>query len=277
MSHQVHEFGDRLSGLRNKVFNENCLEGMKRIPDNSVDLILCDLPYGTTACAWDVTIPLEPLWQQYKRIIKAVGAIVLFGSQPFTSLLIASKIDWFKYAWVWHKNRATGHVHAKNKPMTIHEDICVFSPGTTVHASQSKCHMTYNPQGLVENHHPTVRQRNDAGDNAVMAARKSHKPTMQTHSGYPVSIIGFDIPMRNKRYHPTQKPSELFEYLVRTYTNPGDLVLDNCMGSGTTAIACLNTGRDFVGFEMDAGYYEVANKRIADWRNAAGGSMPVAA
>lgn len=254
---------DRLDEMLNQIFNENCLEGMKRIPDKSIDMILCDLPYGTTACQWDSIIPLEALWAQYKRITKDNGAIVLFGSQPFTSLLVASNLQWFKYAWVWEKNRATGHVHAKNKPMKIHEDICVFSSGTTVHASQSANRMTYNPQGLEVLKTPVIRKRNDAGDDAVMSARKSHRPTQQTHSGYPTSIIRSSIPMNEERIHPTQKPVDLCELLVNTYTHEGQIVLDNCMGSGTTAVACLNAGRKYIGFEQDKNIYQKSLKRIS--------------
>ncbi|MCK7258043.1 site-specific DNA-methyltransferase [Enterobacter asburiae] len=244
------------------LIHGDCLEIMKEIADTSVDLILCDLPYGSTACAWDSVIPFEILWGHYRRIISPTGAIVLTGSQPFTSALVMSNPSWFKYSWVWEKNRASGHVHAKNKPMKKHEDICVFSPGNTLHASQSTKRMTYNPQGLIELADPVTRKRNDAGDNAVMSKRMSHKPTSQTHGGYPTSIIRFDIPMNENRFHPTQKPVDLMEYLVRTYSNDGDTVLDNCMGSGTTGLACINSCRNFIGIEKDENYYEIACQRI---------------
>lgn len=246
----------------NTIYNEDCLTGMQKIKDKSIDMILCDLPYGTTACTWDSIIPLGDLWIQYKRIIKPTGAIVLFGSQPFTSLLVASNIEWFKYSWVWQKNRATGHVHAKNKPMKIHEDICVFSSGTTVHASQSKKRMTYNPQGLTLLETPVMRIRNDSGDDAVLSARKSHRPTEQTNTGYPNSLLQFPIEMNEKRVHPTQKPLALCEYLIKTYSNQGEVVLDNCMGSGTTAIASINTGRGYIGFEKDSAIYNTALNRM---------------
>lgn len=223
------------------IYNEDCIEGMKRIPDGSVDCVICDLPYGTTACPWDSVIPFDELWGQYKRIIKPTGAIALFCSQPFTSALVMSNIEWFKYCWIWIKNRSTGHVHAKNKPLKKHEEIAVFSPGTTVHASQSSKRMTYNPQGLVRTPEGTVRRRNDKGDDAVMSYRASH---------------------------PTQKPVDLVQYLVRTYSNPGDIVLDNCMGSGTTAVACIREGRHYIGFETDKGYFEKANERICLEREA---------
>lgn len=246
----------------NTIYNEDCLIGMQRINDKSIDMILCDLPYGTTACAWDSIIPLNELWEQYKRVIKPTGAIVLFGSQPFTSLLVASNLEWFKYSWVWHKNRATGHVHAKNKPMKIHEDICVFSSGTTVHASQSKKRMTYNPQGLIPLDIPILRVRNDSGDDTVLSARKSHHPTEQTDTGYPNSLLHFPIEMNEKRVHPTQKPLALCEYLIKTYSNNDEIVLDNCMGSGTTALASINTGRNYIGFEKDFEIYNIAMDRV---------------
>lgn len=249
----------------NRIYNEDCLEGMKKIKDKSIDMILCDLPYGTTACSWDSVIPTDKLWEQYKRIIKDNGAIVLFGSQPFTSLLVSSNFDWFKYSWVWKKNRATGHVHAKNKPMKIHEDICVFSSGTTIHASQSKNRMPYNPQGLKELSTPTLRKRNDSGDNAVMSARKSHKPTIQKYTNYPTSILEFDIEMNEDRIHETQKPLALCEYLIETYSEENQIILDNCMGSGTTAIACINTNRKYIGFENNINNFQNSIKRIKNY------------
>lgn len=242
----------------------NCLERMNELPDASIDMILCDLPYGTTNCSWDSIIPFEPLWEQYRRVIRGNGAIVLTASQPFTSALVMSNIGWFKYQWVWKKNRATGHVHAKNKPMKIHEDICVFSSGVTLHDGQSENRMDYHPQGLIEL--PAgmkTRKRNDAGDNSVMAKRTSHKETSCTHTGYPVSVIEFPVDVNNgKRVHPTQKPVSLMEYLILTYTNKGDRILDNCMGSGTTGVACVNTMRDFVGIELDQKYFQIASDRI---------------
>ncbi|HDL7029571.1 TPA: site-specific DNA-methyltransferase [Yersinia enterocolitica] len=242
----------------------NCLDLMCDIPDASIDMILCDLPYGTTNCSWDFVIPFDSLWTQYKRVIRGNGAIVLTASQPFTSALVMSNIGWFKYQWVWKKNRATGHVHAKNKPMKIHEDICVFSSGVTLHEGQSENRMDYHPQGLIELPAGTkTRKRNDAGDNSVMAKRTSHKETSRTHTGYPVSVIEFPVDVNNgTRVHPTQKPLSLMEYLILTYTNKGDTVLDNCMGSGTTGVACVNTMRDFVGMELDKEYFQIASDRI---------------
>jgi site-specific DNA-methyltransferase (adenine-specific) len=243
-----------------QLMNGDCLELMKGIPDGSVDMVLCDLPYGTTACSWDSIIPFASLWAEYRRVISRNGAIVLTASQPFTSALTMSAIDLFKYSLVWEKSRATGHVHAKNKPMKKHEDVLVFSPGTTVHASQSSSRMTYNPQGLVRKDVPTVRKNGGSSD-AVMSARPSHRDCIQEFTGYPGSVLEFASESRT--VHPTQKPVGLMEYLIRTYTHEGMTVLDNCMGSGTTGVACVNTGRKFIGIEMDEGYFEIAQKRIA--------------
>ena len=245
-----------------KLYQGDCLEIMKDIPDGSIDMILCDLPYGTTACKWDSVIPFKPLWESYERIIKDDGAIVLFGSEPFNSALIMSNPNLFKYEWIWVKNRATGHVHAKNKPMKQHENICVFSKGATIHASQSKNRMIYNPQGLVKMPDGTIRKRNDKGDDTVMSHRKSHHSTPYEQTGYPTSILHFDIEMGDKRFHPTQKPVALLEYLIKTYSNEGETVLDNCMGSGSTGVACINTGRNFIGIEKDEKYFNIAKERL---------------
>lgn len=241
----------------------DCLELMADIPDGSVDMILCDLPYGTTACKWDTVIPFEPLWEHYWRVAKPNAAIVLTASQPFTTALIGSQIKRFKYCWVWEKNRSTGHVHAKNKPMKRHEDICVFSNGVTVHATQSEKRMPYNPQGLVRVEGKT-RKRNDAGDDTTMSARNSHKETVIEFENYPDDILKFPIEMNSDRHHPTQKPVALFEYLIKTYTDPGETVLDNCAGSGTTAIAAKRTNRKWICIEKDMEYYEKACERVKD-------------
>lgn len=248
------------------LMHGDCLELMKKIPDGSVDLVLTDPPYGTTACKWDSVIPFEPMWEQLKRIVKTNGAIVLTASQPFTTALIASNYEMFKYCWVWEKSRATGHVHAKNKPMKSHEDVCVFSKGTTVHASQSYSRMTYNPQGIVtvnkENFRPS---RGITGSDVVASVRPSHRQTtLQTATNYPKSVIKFKSEHNVGAFHPTQKPVALMEYLIKTYTNEGETVLDFTMGSGTTGVACLNTNRKFIGIEKDDKYFEIACKRIND-------------
>jgi site-specific DNA-methyltransferase (adenine-specific) len=236
---------------------------MKDIPDGKIDMILADLPYGTTNCAWDCPIDLCELWKEYKRIIKPYHAIVLFAAQPFTSILGASNIAWLKYAWVWRKNRSTGHVHSKNKPMKRHEDILTFSEGNTLHLGQSEKRMPYYPQGLIALEDGTKRRtRHDAGDEAVMGKRKSHKETIWTHTNYPTTILDFDIEMNEKRFHETQKPVDLLKYLIQTYTLENEWVLDNTMGSGSTGVAARELKRRFVGIERDEKYFKIAQERI---------------
>ena len=238
----------------------DCLELMKNIPDGSVDMILCDLPYGTTACAWDSIIPFEPLWEQYKRIIKPNNAIVLTAAQPFTSVLVASNIEWFKYEWIWCKNRPTNFAHAKNKPMKKHENVLVFSGGTTVHASQSPNRMPYFPQGLEQIETKKVIKKKTEKTDAFFSDRPSHKEFERNQKGYPHSLL--EYPTDQLGIHPTAKPVALFEYLIRTYTNEGETVLDNTAGSGTTAIAAINTNRKWICMERDETYYEKATERV---------------
>lgn len=238
----------------------DCLEGMKYIDDKSVDMILCDLPYGITASKWDSVISFDKLWEQYERIITDAGAIVLTSTQPFTTSLISSNKKLFKYCWVWVKTKASNHVNAKLKPMSKHEDICVFSKGVT--ANGSKRNMNYFPQGLRKVDRTSYRPSPRFGN--IQGARPSHKQTIfQEYEGYPDTVLQFANP-NNKTIHPTQKPVDLFEYLINTYTQENETVLDNCMGSGTTAIACLNINRNYIGFETDEKYYELANGRIED-------------
>lgn len=228
----------------NRIYNEDCLEGMKLIDDKSIDMILCDLPYGTTACKWDSIIPFEPLWEQYERIIKDNGAIVLTASQPFTTVLINSNIKRFRYSWIWEKEQGVNFLMAKKQPLKVHEDICVFSKKQTV----------YNPQ-MTEGK-PYISGKGDSGE---VTGRVKKVQTKNNGTRYPISVIQFK---RETGLHPTQKPVALFEYLIKTYTNEGETVLDNCMGSGTTAVACINTSRNFIGFELDPTYYAIAEERI---------------
>lgn len=232
----------------------DCLELMRSLPDGSVDMVLCDLPYGTTACSWDSVIPFDALWEQYWRVCKSNAAVVLTASQPFTTALIASQMDKFKYCWVWEKSRFANQMLAKVQPLKIHEDVCVFSNNKA----------PYNPQGLVEINKVT-RQGSRVTDNNGGGKRKTEY--VQTHTGYPRSILQFKS--EGSTVHPTQKPVALFEYLIRTYTNPGDLVLDNTAGSGTTAIAAENSNRNWICMERDPTYYESAVGRVWDHVNAA--------
>jgi site-specific DNA-methyltransferase (adenine-specific) len=233
----------------NKIYNMDCLEGMKLIDDKSIDMILCDLPYGMTACKWDSIIPFEPLWEQYERIIKDNGAIVLFGRQPFTSALVMSNPRWFKYSWVWDKVKPSGFQIAKYRPMMRHEDVLVFGKGKI-------------------NYYPIMTEREKVKKSKVYKrsdssplANNDGKERVYTHK-YPQSILTYSNANQRGKIHPTQKPVALLEYLIKTYTNEGETVLDNCAGSGTTAVACINTNRNFIGFELDPDYYKIAEERI---------------
>ena len=227
----------------------DCLEVMAEIPDGSVDLILCDLPYGTTACKWDSVIPFEPLWAQYRRIAKKNAAIVLTASQPFTTALIASNLRDFRYCWVWEKTLATNFALVKKQPAKKHEDVCVF------YGKQP----TYNAQ--MEKGKPYKDKERARTMGVIGNAVPLKKPISNTGTRYPSSVQKFSNG-NNGNVHPTQKPVALMEYLIRTYTNEGEVVLDNCAGSGTTGVACANTGRRFIGIERDPEYFEIARSRI---------------
>lgn len=234
------------------LWQGDCLKLMKDIPDKSIDMILCDLPYGTTACKWDTIIPFEPLWEQYNRIIKDNGAIVLFGSEPFSTLLRYSNLKMYKYDWVWNKKLAGNGILAKKQPLKIHENIMVFN--TTAYYPQMTKGKMRKKMGLKESE--------ITGGNSVV---KEYANDLY----YPQSIQEFSTAnMRKGRYHPTQKPVALLEYLIRTYTNEGDTVLDNCMGSGSTGVACLNTNRNFIGMELEPKYFAIAKERIEGVVNA---------
>jgi site-specific DNA-methyltransferase (adenine-specific) len=235
----------------------DCLEGMTHIPDGSIDAIICDLPYGTTECAWDSVIPFDQLWEQYKRIIKHGGPIVLFGSEPFSTMLRMSNLEWFKYDWIWIKNRPNGYLEAKNKPMKAHEIISICSSGSSSNGCLNR--ITYNPQGIVP---CDVVNKNREGN--IYGNRKNRevgKTFKQEFTNYPTSILKFTTD-DDDRFHPTQKPVDLLRYLIRTYSNEGDTILDNCMGSGTTAVACIKEKRHFIGFELNKEYYDKACQRI---------------
>jgi len=244
-----------------KLMHGDCLELMASIPDGSVDMILCDLPYGTTACKWDSVIPFEPLWAHYRRIVTPVGAIVLTSSQPFTTALIASNLGEFKYCLVWEKSKPTGFINAKNAPLKKHEDIAVFSKGAA--ANNNPRRMSYYPQWLTPSG-KKVRSKNDSSGAWGSRPSRSNDGYVQEFTGYPTSIL--TVASEGSTVHPTQKPVALMEYLIRTYTNEGETVMDNCMGSGTTGVACANTGRNFIGIEQDAKYFAIAKQRIESAR-----------
>lgn len=263
-----------------KLYLGDCLVEMNKIAEDSIDLILCDLPYGTTdrtgvdkkgsnrILGWDTVIPLDELWEQYRRVLKSTGAVVLTADQPFTSQLVLSNLEWFKYEWIWKKKRTTGFLHANARPMKETEDILVFSPlGASGCSKKANKNMTYNPQGLIEKN---VKKKN----NAKRLGKFLHNPEHmgvgnkllheteyeQKYTNYPSEIIEFGLD--KNVVHPTQKPVELMEYLIRTYSNEGEVVLDNCMGSGTTGIAAIRCSRKFIGIEMDETYYKISEERI---------------
>lgn len=235
---------------RNKLYNMDCIAGMSMIPDGAVDMILTDLPYGITGCLWDSMLPLDQLWRQYERVIKPNGAIVLTACQPFTSTLIQSNRKRFRYCWYWHKNMATGFPFAKYQPMRCIEDIVVFYRKPP----------TYHQQGLIQLEKPIKKNKRKGKESGFIYGINSLSKKYTAHyTNYPKNLLEVKT---ERGLHPTQKPVELFEYLIRTYTNPSELVLDSCMGSGTTAVACINSNRDYIGFELDETYYNTAQNRI---------------
>ena len=233
----------------NKIYQGDCLEVMKDIPDKSIDMILCDLPYGTTACKWDTIIPLEPLWGQYKRIIKDNGAIVLTASQPFTSALVMSNIKMFKYEWVWEKSKATGYLNSKIMPMVAHENILVFGKGKLKYNPQKTTGCPYN-KGKA--HRPT-----DVYGSQIETLVKNDDGTR-----YPRTVQYFITAESEGKLHPTQKPVALGQYLIKTYTNAGDTVLDFTTGSGSFCVAAKMEGRNFIGIELDEAYCTIARERL---------------
>lgn len=241
------------------LYEGNCLEVMDRIPDGSVDAIIADLPYGmTSGCEWDNLIPLQPLWKQFRRIIKPGCAIVLFSADPFTYLLQSSNIDWYRYRWIWEKSNPTGHLNCSKRPLTKHEDILVFGSKTPI----------YYPQFTKR---PFANVRPDSGGNGTSvygpfkkAGGRRKIPITMT---YPQSILKFNSVNSRNRIHDTEKPVGLLEYLVKTYTRNKEVVLDCTMGSGTTGVAAMKTGRAFIGIELDHKYFQIAEQRIT---NAAG-------
>ena len=230
-----------------KLYNGDCIEVMKSIEDKTVDMVLCDLPYEMTDCKWDKLIPFNELWEQYNRIVKPSGAVVLFSAQPFTTKVISSNLKKFRYCWYWVKPYSTGFCFAKYQPMRKVEDICVFFQKG----------VTYYPQGLKEIEKPKEKK----GKNKGGIYRGLGKAYIPKYTNYPTNILYYDG-INKDRLHPTQKPVDLLEYLIKTYTKPNETVLDNCMGSGSTGVACKNTNRRFIGIEKDEGYYNIAKERL---------------
>lgn len=237
-----------------ELYNGECIEIMRQIEDKAIDMILCDLPYGTTDCSWDHIIPFEEMWEQYNRITKDNGAIVLFSAQPFTTKLINSNLKNYKYSWYWIKNTSTGFAFSKHQPMRKVEDINVFY----------KRKPLYVPQGLVELEKPIVKKRRSkiSNNDTIYNEKSLMKEHIVKYTNYPNNVLFFN--KESKTVHPTQKPVDLLEYLIKTYTKENDIVLDNCMGSGSTGVACANINRKFIGIELNNKYFEIAKKRISE-------------
>ena len=247
----------------NNIYNEDCLQGMKKINDKSIDMILCDLPYGTTVCKWDSIIPFDKLWEQYERIIKDNGCIALFGSEPFSTHLRMSNINNYKYDWYWDKVNSGGFATAKYKPLSVVEQVLIFGKGK----------INYYPimeEAEEKNKRPRDKGYKRKDDNSQGMASGEFKVSKNHNENlrYPKNLFTYNNRTGElnslNRLHPTQKPVELLEYLIKTYTNENEIVLDNCIGSGSTAVACINTNRKYIGFELDTNYYEIAQNRIAE-------------
>lgn len=241
--------------LENKMYelwHGDCLELMKNIPEKSIDCIIADLPYGSTRCHWDIIIPFEPLWEQYNRIIKDTGAVVLFGTEPFSSYLRLSNLKNYKYDWIWDKVKGTGFLNAKRQPMRNHELISIFY--------KKQC--TYNPQKTYGHKRKKSYRRKELQTEVYGEMRSDC--TYESTERYPRSIQIFSTDTQKSSLHPTQKPIALIEYLIKTYTNEKEVVLDNCMGVGTTGVACTNTNRKFIGIELEQKYFDIAEKRIKE-------------
>lgn len=256
--------------MRNELYCGDCLDIMPTLESNSIDFILCDLPYGTTKCAWDEIIPFDTLWSQYKRLLKPNGKVILFGSQPFTTKMIASNMDWFREELVWLKNKGGSGMRANSRHLKVHENIIVFSPISGY---------TYNPQKWRVPDKQFLTQRKTMtfygdGNNIYDGFKKQRVPDDGMRN--PISVVAYAVPVttaKSKTYspdvdvrlHPTQKPLDLIEYLITTYSNEGDLVMDNCMGSGTTGLACKKLKRNFIGIELDFDYFNIAKDRIESY------------
>jgi site-specific DNA-methyltransferase (adenine-specific) len=268
ITNDEYVFIDTQKNIFATLYNGDCLIKMKEIKDNSIDLILCDLPYGSTKCKWDTIIDVNKLWTEYKRIIKKPhGVILLFGQQPFTTRLIASNYDWYKYNLIWKKNKTTQFLLANYRPMKCTEDICVFSPGGAAAASRKKGNMIYNPQNLIP---VSIKKKNSEKRIGKMLNQIHHLGTNnklisnteyeQKFTNYPNEILEFNI--ESDTIHETQKPISLIEYLILTYSNENSTILDNTMGSGTTGIGCINTKRKFIGIEIEKKYFDLTINRI---------------
>ena len=244
----------------NRIYHGNCLEVMKEIKDKSVDMVLCDLPYGMTNAKWDTVIPFEALWEQYRRVIKQNGAVVLTGMEPFSSALRLSNPKWYRYDWTWDKVTPTGFLNAKKQPLRVTETISVFYQKQPV----------YHPQMTHNHERKAAVKRRTAYKGCELYNNHATDNSYNSTDRYPINLISISTDKQRLHLHPTQKPVALFEYLIRTYSNEGDLILDNCIGSGTTAVAAINTRRRFIGIEIDEMFVRIAIERAEEARRISG-------
>lgn len=246
------------------LYNADCFDILPKLEDASIDMVLVDPPYGTTALKWDKVLDIDKMWSELTRAVKPRGCIAIFGSQPFTSLLICSNLDMYKYNWVWKKTTGSGFLTAKLKPIKLHEEICIFSKGNVSNnPRRPELNMNYFPQGLIECNKPRTRKNTHRSyDAGAVSPKFAGKKYTQKYTNYPTSLLKFKSDATG--YHPTQKPVALLEYLIKTYTLEGQTVLDFTMGSGSTGVACINTNRKFIGIEKDSKYFEIAEQRIEE-------------
>lgn len=246
-----------------KLLHGDCLELMKDIPDESIDMILCDLPYGTTGSKWDSVIPPGELWSAYRRIASPNCVICLFATEPFATRMRYVALDLYKYDWIWRKTTVTGFAHARNMPLRDYENIMVFSKSPIGHASKlGGKRMPYNPQGLEACHQVDLAHKTSTVLHSKTFANTKEKRYVRKQTNFPRMVLDFKKNPKDTKYHVNAKPIPLLEYLVKTYTNEGNTVLDNCMGSGSTGVACKNTGRHFIGIELDEKYFNIAKQRL---------------
>lgn len=247
-----------------KILQGDCIELMKEIPDESIDMILCDLPYGTTGSKWDNVIPSDKLWEAYRRIASENCVIVLFGTEPFATCMRHDALDLYKYDWIWRKTTVTGFPHARNMPLRDYENIMVFSKAPIGHVSKlGEKRMPYNPQGLKQCHQVDHSHKTTAIMHSGTFANTEEKYYVRKQTNFPRMVLDFKKDPKDSKYHINAKPIPLLEYLVKTYTNEGDTVPDNCMGSGSTGVACKNTNRRFIGMEISEKYFNIAKERLA--------------
>ena len=246
-----------------ELWHGDCLELMKDIPDGSIDMILCDPPYGTTGSKWDSVIPSDKLWTEYRRIISDKGVICLFGTEPFATVMRHDALNLYKYDWIWRKTTVTGFPHARNMPLRDYENIMVFSKSPVGHASKlGERRMPYNPQGLKQCHQVDETHKTSLIMHGRTFANTKETHYVRTETGFPRMVLDFKKNPSDSKFHLNAKPVPLLEYLIKTYTVQGQTILDNCMGSGSTGVACVNTNRNFIGIELDEGYFNIATQRI---------------